>query len=298
MNYGGIEAGGTRWVCAVVGAEDRIVAREVFPTAAPGETIGRALEFFAAAGPLAGLGIGSFGPVDLRAASPTFGQITTTPKPGWAHTNVLAPFREELGVEVRLDTDVNAAALGERRWGRGAGLRNFVYLTVGTGIGGGVVVGDKLLSGTLHPEIGHLPVPHERSIDPFPGSCPYHGDCLEGLASGEALRRRWGKPAEELTDAGAWELEAKYLAYGLASLIYTLVPQRIILGGGVTRREGLLPLVRGLLGELIAGYVDLVALSGARTLDEFVVAPALGEDAGVLGAAELARSGAGAGAAA
>ncbi len=292
MNYGGIEAGGTRWVCAVV-EEDRILAREVFPTTGPDETIGRALEFFAAAGPLAALGIGSFGPIDLDAGSPGYGQITTTPKPGWAQTNVLAPFRDGLGIEVHLDTDVNVAALAERRWGEGVGLRSFVYLTVGTGIGGGVVVNDEVLGGTSHPEIGHLRVPHDLAADPFPGSCPYHGDCLEGLASGESLRRRWGKPAEELTESGVWKLEAEYLAYGLVNLVHTLAPERIIIGGGVSRRPGLHTLVHEKLVELIAGYVDLEALSAGRPAAKFVVPPALGEDSGVLGAAELARSGRG-----
>lgn len=285
--YGAIEAGGTRWVCATVDADGEIVARRVLPTTTPAETLAGAVAFFRQQAPPEALGVGAFGPLDLRPGSPTFGFVTTTPKAGWAYTDLVAPLREALALPVALDTDVNAAAIGERRWGRGAGLSDFVYLTVGTGIGGGAFVNGELLRGIGHPEIGHMRIPHDRAADPFPGSCPYHGDCFEGLASGVALRERWGSPAEELTDPAPWELEADYLAAGLVNLTYALAPERIIVGGGVAKHPRLLALTRARMIELLAGYLDHPGL--ADGLAEYVTAPGLGDLSGVLGASELAR---------
>jgi fructokinase len=271
---GGIEAGGTKWVCAVGTGPDDVVATETIPTTTPAETIGRAVAFFERSGPVRALGIGCFGPVDLRA-----GAITTTPKPGWASTDVAGPFRERLGVPVAFDTDVNAAALGEHRWGAARGLGTFCYVTVGTGIGGGAMVEGRLVHGLLHPELGHLRIPHDVDADPFPGSCPYHGDCWEGLASGPALAARWGRPADELAgDDAVWRLEARYVALGLVSAISVLSPERIVLGGGVMQTPGLLALVQAEVVRLQAGY---------QAVGE-IVAPALGPRAGVLGAIALA----------
>lgn len=285
--YGAIEAGGTRWVCATVDEHGEVLARRLLPTTTPAETIAAAIGFFHEQSPPVAVGVGCFGPLDLRRGSPTYGQITTTPKPGWAFTDVITPFEQALGVPVALDTDVSAAALGEWRWGRAAGLSDFVYLTVGTGIGGGAFVGGEILRGARHPEVGHMRIPHDYAADPFPGCCPYHGDCLEGLASGVALRERWGRPAEELEAAEAWELEATYLAYGLANLTCVLAPERIIVGGGVARQPRLLGLTRARLIELLAGYVDLPDLAGG--LGDYVTPPGLDDLSGVLGAAELAR---------
>jgi fructokinase len=287
MSYGGIEAGGTKWICGIGSGTGEIEAMTSFPTTTPDETIGRAAEFFARNGKLTAIGVGSFGPVDLHRSSPTWGRITTTPKAGWANTDVASALHSSLGAPVAFDTDVNAAALGEQRWGAAAGLETFSYITVGTGIGGGGMANGRLMHGLVHPEVGHMRIPHDRARDAFEGVCPYHGDCFEGLASGEALRRRWGKPGEELADHAVWELEADYLALGIVNLICAFSPQRIILGGGVMRQPALLPLIRVRIRELLAGYIAAPEL--AESIDDFVVAPELGERAGLLGAIELAR---------
>lgn len=288
MSIGGIEAGGTRWNCAVRGDGAEPERVETFPTTTPAETIGRAVEFFAAVPDLEALGVGLFGPVEVSPASPRWGTITTTPKPGWRDVDVIAPLAAALGVPIALDTDVNAAAIGEWRHGAAQGLDTFVYVTVGTGIGGGAFANGRPLHGLLHPELGHMRVPHDRARDPFDGCCPYHGDCLEGLASGTAMRGRWGRPAEELEDPEAWELEAEYLAQGLANVVLVLAAERIILGGGVGRAPGLLPRVRARMREILAGYVAVPQLD--EGLDAYLVAPGLGERSGVIGALELART--------
>jgi fructokinase len=287
MIYGGIEAGGTKWVCAIGSRPDDVEESITFPTAHPEETISRAAEFFAKNGALAGIGIGSFGPVDIQRSSPTWGRITTTPKPGWADTDVVGALSAALDLPVAIDTDVNAAALGEHCWGAATGLGTFSYITVGTGIGGGGMANGQLMHGLLHPEIGHMSIPHDRVRDAFDGVCPYHGDCFEGLASGDAIRARWGRPAEELTDEQVWLLEADYLALGLLNVICTLSPQRIIIGGGVMNEPTLLSLVRSRVRELASGYFNTPELTEA--IDDYIVAPALGDRAGVLGAIELAR---------
>jgi fructokinase len=284
--YGGIEAGGTKWVCAVGTGPADLRAEETFPTTSPAETIGRAVAFFEREGPVDAVGIGSFGPVDLRSDSPTWGHITTTVKPGWAQTDVAPEIRRWLSVPVAFDTDVNAAALGEHRWGAAQGLDTFCYVTVGTGIGGGAMAGGRLVHGLVHPEFGHLRVPHDRERDPFDGVCSYHGDCWEGLASGPAIEARWGRPAAELeADHPAWELEAHYLALGLVSAICVLSPERIVLGGGVMGAPGLLDRIRQEIGALLGGYLA----SDALAADDFVTAPALGPRSGVLGAIALAE---------
>lgn len=287
MSFGGIEAGGTRWNCAVGDGEGEIAAAESFATTSPEETIGRAVAFFERNGPPRTLGVGCFGPVELDRSSPRWGRITTTPKPGWSGTDVVSMLGAGLGVPIAFDTDVNAAAVGEAGWGAGRGFETFAYVTVGTGIGGGAVANGRPLHGLVHPELGHLLIPHDRERDPFPGCCPFHGDCLEGLASGEALRQRWGAPGEELDRPEVWELEADYLALGLANLVLTLSPHRLIVGGGVAGTPGLLALVRERLPEVLAGYLDAPQLR--EGIDDYLVEPALGARAGILGAIELAR---------
>lgn len=286
--FGGIETGGTKWECAVGTGPTDVRATATFPTTTPGETIGLATAFLAEHGPVDAVGIGSFGPIDPRRGSTTWGRITTTPKPGWAQTDVGGEIGRRLDVPVAFDTDVNAAAFGEHRWGAAVGLDTFCYVTVGTGIGGGAMVNGTLLHGLLHPEFGHLRIPHDREADPFPGTCPYHGDCWEGLAAGPALAARWGARAEELDDPRVWELEARYLGLGLVSVISVLSPQRIVLGGGIMQTKGLLPLVRAEVRELVAGYIDAPAL-GAE-IDSYLVPPTLGRRAGVLGAIALAAA--------
>jgi fructokinase len=291
MSFGGIEAGGTKWVCGIGDGAGKLLASETFPTTTPEETIPRAAQFFSEHGPLDGLGVGSFGPIDVHRASPTWGRITTTPKAGWAHTDLVTPLATALGVPVAFDTDVNAAALAESLWGAAIGLETFCYITVGTGIGGGAIVNGRVLHGLVHPEIGHMRIPHDKTRDPFDGVCPYHRDCLEGLASGESIRRRWGAPGEELADNPAvWELESEYLALGLVNVICTLSPKRIILGGGVLKRPNLLPLIRRRLPGLVSDYLDVPELTRPDAIDHYIVPPGLGDSAGVLGAIELARS--------
>jgi fructokinase len=289
---GGIEAGGTKFVCAVGSGPEDIRDEIRYPTTAPGETIAQAVAYFRDAqrrhGPLAAVGIASFGPVDPNPASPTFGYITSTPKPGWRDTEFAGVLRRELGLRVGFDTDVNVAALGEATWGAAQGLDTFLYLTIGTGIGGGGLVGGQLMHGLLHPEMGHIRLPHDRGADPFAGSCPFHGDCLEGLAAGPALEARWGRPATELPpDHPAWELEAHYLALALVNLICTLSPQRIILGGGVMEQTQLFPWIRAQVQTLLAQYIRAEALLAA--IDRYIVPPGLGNRSGVLGAIALAQ---------
>ncbi|MDF2628016.1 MAG: fructokinase [Symbiobacteriaceae bacterium] len=287
--FGAVEAGGTKFVCAVgTGPHDlRPVTR--FPTTTPEETLARVVAFFREQPePVAAVGVGSFGPVDPNPASPTYGFVTSTPKPGWRNADVRGPIAAALGVPVGFDTDVNAAALGEYRWGAAAGLDTFVYLTVGTGIGGGGMLAGRLMHGMIHPEMGHMRIPHDRQADPYAGFCPYHGDCLEGLAAGPALERRWGRKAAELPpDHPAWALEAEYLALGLMNLVCTLSPQRIILGGGVMGQAHLFPLVRARVQALLNGYVEAPAI--LEDIDQYIVPPGLGERAGVLGAIALAE---------
>lgn len=289
--FGGIEAGGTKFVCAVGTDPDTLLHETRFPTTTPDETLGRALDFFRAIQretPLAALGIASFGPIDLHPTSPTYGFITSTPKPGWANTDVVGFFARELGLPIGFDTDVNGAALGEYRWGAAQGLDTFLYLTIGTGIGGGAFVNGRLVHGLLHPEMGHIRLPRDPNRDPFEGICPYHGDCLEGLCSGPALAARWGQNAETLpADHPAWELQAHYLGLALATFICTLSPQRIILGGGVMNAPHLLPLVRTATQQALNGYIHVPAIT--EQIDAYIVAPGLGNRAGVLGAIALAE---------
>lgn len=292
MLYGGIEAGGTKFVCGVGTGPDDLRAETRFATTTPDATLGRAIEFLRRQqelhGRLAAVGIGCFGPLDLDRGSPAWGTITSTPKPGWRGADVAGTVGRALGVPVAFDTDVNGAALGEQLWGAARGLDSCVYVTVGTGIGGGGIAGGRLLHGLVHPEMGHMLVPHDLAADPFPGCCPFHGDCLEGLASGPAIEKRWGRAAEELAeDHPAWELEAGYLAAMAMNLVTVLSPRRIILGGGVMQQRQLFAAVRRGLQELLAGYVESPAI--VADVDSFVVPPALGARAGLLGALALAR---------
>jgi fructokinase len=287
MTYGGIEAGGTKWVCAVGSSPDDVRETVTIPTTTPDETIARAAAFFSEQIDLQAIGVGSFGPLDLRPDSATFGHITTTPKAGWSDTDLVGQLEGALGIPVAIDTDVNVAALAEHRFGAANGLSTFCYITVGTGIGGGVFANGALVHGLVHPEIGHMRIPHDRALDPFDGVCPFHGDCLEGLASGEAIRARFGVGADELLDAAAWELVAGYLALGLVNVSCALSPERIVIGGGVMNEPRLLPAIRRRVGELLAGYLDVPRLGD--DLDQYVVAPELGDRAGIVGALELAE---------
>jgi fructokinase len=286
--FGGVETGGTWCVCALGTGPEDLPEVEEFPTSSPPETLERIVAFFRSRALPAAIGVGSFGPLDLDRRSPTWGNVTTTPKPGWRDAPVASVIQRRLGVPVTIDTDVNAAALGEHIWGAGRGLDSLCYLTVGTGIGAGLIVAGLPLRGLIHPEVGHMRVPRQAESDRFSGSCPWHGDCWEGLASGTALTARWGAPADELPDDHpAWPLEASYLASGILNIVSVASPRRVIAGGGVLDRPGLLPLVRERLRELVAGYLPTPWLS--KRIDEYLVPPELGDRAGVLGAIALAR---------
>jgi fructokinase len=288
--FGAIEAGGTKFVVAAGTGPDDLIAREVIDTTAPRETLARVIDFFrrvSAGAEICAVGIGSFGPIDIAR-----GTITTTPKPGWTDTGIAGFIKSGLAVPVGFDTDVNAAALGEMEWGAARGISEFIYLTVGTGIGGGAVVNGSLLHGLSHPEMGHVIVTRQQSRlqeqAGFDGVCPYHRNCLEGLASGPAIEAAWGQKAETLP-AGhpAWEIEADYLAHALACYIFTLSPKKIIMGGGVMKTEGLMALVRKKTLKLLNGYLKLPAIEDQ--IESFITAPGLGDNSGVLGALVLAR---------
>ncbi len=287
--YGAIEAGGTKFVCAVGTGPEDLHAEQRIPATSPEETLGRCISFFRAQPRIEALGVGCFGPIELDRRSPAYGHVTTTPKAGWRNTDVVGPLCDALGVSVGFDTDVNGAALGEARWGAARGLDTAVYVTIGTGIGGGALSGGRLAHGLVHPEMGHLLLPREPEDVDFAGSCPYHGArCWEGVASGPAIQKRWGRRAETLEkDHPAWDLEARYLASGLATLVLVLSPQRLILGGGVMQAAHLFPMVRKHLQSALAGYVQAEALLSG--IDSYVVPPALGARAGIVGALALAE---------
>lgn len=292
---GAIEAGGTKFVCAVGAGPDEVRATDRFPTTDPAATLARAAGFFRAAldrgEPLASIGIASFGPIEVRVGRSAYGRVLATPKPGWSGADIVGPLAA-LGLPVALDTDVVGAALGEGRWGAARGLDTFVYVTVGTGIGGGAIIDGRVARGMPHAEMGHQSVAR-RPGDTFAGVCPFHGDCLEGLASGPAIAARAGRPAETLTGAAlaaAVELEAAYLADGFRNIVYTIAPQRIVLGGGVAAMAGLIDRVRLELRASLGGYPGIAE----HDADDFISPAGLGPMAGVLGALVLAERAAGA----
>ena len=281
----GIELGGTKTVVAIGSADGGIIEETRFPTTLPDETLGFAIDWLRGRGQPEAIGIAAFGPVGIDPNRENHGIILATPKSGWAGfslVNALATAFPD--ARLTLDTDVNAAALAEAQIGAAAGLDDVAYITIGTGIGGGILSGGRLIHGALHPEFGHLKVPRKPGDD-FPGVCPFHGDCLEGLASGPAIAARWGKPAHKLP-AGhpAWETQAWYLAHGILSLLAIVSPSRVIVGGGVSQADGLHRQINSRLVEIAAGYFPTVLAPG------YVVPPALGQDAGIRGALLLAAS--------
>ncbi len=287
MTYGAIEAGGTKFICATGTGPHSLNRMTRIETTSPEQTLGRVVDFFRSGETsLRALGVGAFGPIDPHSTSATYGRLLQTPKPQWSNVDLLEPLRA-LGCPIALDTDVNAAALAEYAWGAGTDVDSLLYLTVGTGIGGGYVVDGAPLHGLLHPEMGHLRV-RRLEHDVFDGLCPYHGDCLEGLACGPALEARTGVRPETLPpDHDVWSLQAQYLARACATLVYALSPERIVLGGGVMQQQHLFPRIRRHLRDELGGYVDVPALTS--DLDSYVVPPGLGKHAGVLGALRLAQ---------
>jgi fructokinase len=286
MRLGALEAGGTKMVCAIGTEAGEIIKRQTFPTETPEITMERMLSFFKEAH-IEALGIGCFGPLDLHPDSPTYGCITTTPKLGWAQYNILEAFQKRLGIPVALDTDVNCSALGEAAWGASKGLSDSVYITIGTGIGMGIITNASLLHGMLHSEGGHMPLSKHPS-DTYAGCCPYHPCCLEGMASGPAIQGRFGRKGSELTDRKeVWELEAYYIGQALTSVILLLSPMRIILGGGVMHQEQLMPLIRRNVNQALGGYLQTKELAD---IEHYIVRPNLGDNQGILGALLLAAS--------
>jgi fructokinase len=290
--YGGIEGGGTKFVCAVGTGPNDIRAEANFKTTTPQETMEQAISFFKQQegkfGKLASIGFACFGPLDPNPASPTYGHILPTPKPGWSNADVVGILRSAFDIPIAFDTDVNGAALGELQWGKGQGLSTFIYLTVGTGIGGGVYAEGKLLHGLIHPEMGHVPLPHDKTKDPFEGVCPFHGDCFEGLASGIAIEKRWGQRGNSLPpEHPAWDLEAEYISDALAAYSYMLSPQRIIIGGGVGQLPHLLPRIQQRTYKLINGYIKSPVI--LEHIEDYIANPGLGNLSGVLGALALAK---------
>ncbi len=289
--FGGIEAGGTKFICMVGASPERILAETRIQTAGAEETLEQVVNFFqpfVQSGQINRIGIGSFGPLDLDPNSPTFGTITSTPKSGWQNVNLMDVLQRELHISIVLDTDVNASALGEYLWGAGQGYDPILYLTIGTGIGGGYIQDGRPLHGLLNPEMGHIRVPYDKEVDPFNGVCPFHGNCFEGLASGLSISRRFGIPAESIPDSDPfWEIEAGYIGSALSAIILILSPRRIILGGGVMQRNFLFPMIRQVVQGELKGY-----LQHANLLDDihkYIIPPELGYRSGILGAIALAK---------
>jgi len=289
--YGGIEAGGTKFVCAVGSNPDDLCVN-VIETTTPDETISRVIAYFKeqnSTKKLSSIGIGSFGPIDLNRNSKTYGFITSTPKLNWENVDFVGAIRSSFNIPIGFDTDVNAAAIGEYQWGAAQGLTNFIYLTIGTGIGGGGIINGIPLHGLLHPEMGHIFIPRDNSDKKsYEGNCPRHKDCFEGLASGPAIRNRWGRPPQDLNqDHPAWEYIAKYISYALVNYICTLSPQRIIIGGGVMKQSKLYPLIHQMVKELLNNYLQLPEIT--ENIQNYIVPPTLGDRSGILGAIALAK---------
>lgn len=287
MRIGAIEAGGTKFVCGIGNDRGEIAESISFPTGEPQTTLGRVIAYFKEKQADA-IGIGSFGPIDIRKDSPTYGYVTTTPKPGWGNFDFLGTLRREFPVPFGWDTDVNAAAFGEATWGAARGLDSCLYYTVGTGVGIGVYSEGKLVHGLIHPEGGHV-LTRRHPDDDFAGVCPFHGDCLEGMASGPALEKRWKVKGHELpADHPAWEIEAFYLAQSIAGAILLLSPEKVILGGGVMQQAQLYPLIREAVKRNLNGYLNAGAI--LEHIDDYIVPPGLGQQAGLCGALALGLS--------
>lgn len=290
--YGGIEAGGTKFNCIIARDPDHVLAETTIQTKSPDETIPDVIKFFEDSKQklgisLSSLGVASFGPVNLSVDQPGYGTITSSPKIQWQNTPLLDRLKVNFNIPIMFDTDVNGAAIGEGKWGAGKGLSDFVYVTIGTGIGGGIITNGLPVHGLIHPELGHMVINHDRTFDPFEGICPFHHDCLEGLASGPAMTKRWGIPTQDLPEThSAWDLEAYYLGQAIHNLCLVCSPKRIILGGGVMKKPGLIEKIRLTAQSSLNGYIESVEIK--NNIDAFIVAPALGDRAGVFGAIALA----------
>mgnify|MGYP001076489195 FL=1 len=285
MKLGALEAGGTKMVCAIGDETGKIFEQVSIPTETPEITIPKLIDFFKER-EVDALGIGCFGPVSLNKKASNYGSITSTPKLAWKDYNIVGAFADALHCPIGFDTDVNGSVLGEVTFGQAKGKNCVIYLTIGTGVGGGIYIDGKLLHGMVHPEAGHVLI-RKRSDDQYEGKCPYHKTCLEGLAAGPAIEERWGKKAVELADkTEVWDLEADYIAQALMGYIVTLSPEMIILGGGVMHQEQLFPLIRTKVSELLGGYVEAKEL---EDMEHYIVPASLHDDQGIMGCLELAR---------
>lgn len=281
---GALEAGGTKMVCAVGTADGTVLDKISIPTETPEITMPKMIDYFKSKN-ICALGIGSFGPIDPDKNSKTYGYITTTPKPGWGYYDIAGEFARALNVPIGFDTDVNAAALGEAKFGSAKGLNSAIYITIGTGIGVGVLSEGKLLHGMLHPEAGHILIGQLKG-DKYEGKCPFHKTCFEGMAAGPAIEARWGLKGDKLADKNeVWELEAEYIAHALVNYAMTLSPKRIILGGGVMNQLQLFPLIRTRFEALMNGYIKTEEL---KNLDSYIVPAGLKGEQGIIGCLVLA----------
>lgn len=289
--YGAIEAGGTKFVCSILADPDHYFEEVRFPTTTPEETLERMVSFFKEQRnkyELTAIGVSCFGPIDLNPSSPTYGYITTTPKIKWRYTNIVGFLKQELNLPVGFDTDVNGAALAEYKWGNPENIRNLVYYTVGTGVGGGVVIDGKPVHGLVHPEAGHILIRQNLEKDPFKGDCPYHGNCLEGLCAGPTIQARFGIPPQDLPeDHPFWPILANYLAQACIAQIYQISPQKIVLGGGVMGQKQLYPMIRKEVIRLLNGYIQHPMI--LEHIDQYITPPILGNRAGACGAMALAQ---------
>lgn len=285
MRLAAIEAGGTKMVCAIGDSEGNIEVMESFPTKTPEETCTSMYGFFDNY-QFDAMGIACFGPIQLDKAAKDYGCITTTPKLAWKNFNIVKAFADRYKVPVGFDTDVNGSVLGEVTYGIGKGLKSCIYITIGTGVGVGVIADGKLMHGMLHPEGGHILLSRVLGDD-YKCRCPYHDNCFEGLCAGPAIEDRWGKSAKELFDREeVWQLEAKYIAQALVNYVMILSPQRIILGGGVMHQTQLLPLIRQEFAKALGGYIKTKEI---EDLDSYIVVQSLDDKQGVLGALKLAE---------
>lgn len=288
----GIEGGGTKFICVHGSHPGNLQDRTVIKTSTPEATMKEVIEYIRAVQnkvDIKAIGLSIFGPLDLDLDSSTYGHITSTPKPGWANYDIVGVLKNNFDLPIGFDTDVNGAAMGEHRWGSARFLTDFIYLTVGTGIGGGAFVNGKMLHGAMHPEMGHILIHQNKERDNFQGVCEFHNNCFEGLASGPAIKARWNvKDALDLpVDHEAWNLEAYYLGMGLANYIMSFSPKRIIIGGGVMKQDHLFPMVRTEILKHLNGYIKFDKI--IQNMDTYIVSPGLGENSGICGAIALAE---------
>lgn len=285
MKIGALEAGGTKMVLAIGDETGKIFEQVSIPTESPDITMPKIIEYFKER-KIESLGVACFGPVCLNKDDAKYGYITSTPKLLWRDYNIVGVLKDALGVPIGFDTDVNGSCLGEATYGAAKGLKNVVYLTIGTGIGAGEMVDGKLLHGNLHPEAGHMPM-RRHPEDKYEGKCPYHKDCFEGLAAGPAIEARWGKSAKELSDKKeVWDMEAYYIAEALVTYILTLAPEKIILGGGVMHQTQLFPIIRKYVKDMVNGYVNTREMNDC---DNYIVPAGLNDDQGIIGCLVLGR---------